>query len=173
MLPAATPTTISISATEMPTRMEIRLATNASPIQIAAMNQMLSSAAVPKRKVPPQCRAKKAEAPHRVKAPNPPPRKIQLQLIKCPPRRRCSTGVISPEALRRFSRHAAGWQTPLPQPLSHKGADMGSPLFDGGQPVSFLVLRRFLWVCQHWRFGSAGDPNHRRWFIVPWNTPIP
>ncbi len=42
MLPAATPTTISISATEMPTRMEIKLAMNASPIQIAAINQIFS-----------------------------------------------------------------------------------------------------------------------------------
>src|ERR1019366_9763928 len=42
MLPAATPTTISISATEMPTRIEIRLARNASPIQMAATNQIFS-----------------------------------------------------------------------------------------------------------------------------------
>src|ERR1700690_2511629 len=42
MLPTTTPTTISMSATEMPTRMEIKLAMNASPIQMAAINQMLS-----------------------------------------------------------------------------------------------------------------------------------
>src|SRR6266540_2050951 len=43
MLPTMTPTRISINATEMPTRMEIRLASKAKPIQIAAMNQMFSS----------------------------------------------------------------------------------------------------------------------------------
>src|SRR6266404_8342476 len=42
-LPTTTPTTISISATEIPVRIEIKLASSASPIQTAAMNQMLSS----------------------------------------------------------------------------------------------------------------------------------
>ena len=43
MFPTTTPTRISMSATEMPRRMEMRLARSASPIQIAARNQMLSS----------------------------------------------------------------------------------------------------------------------------------
>ena len=42
MFPTMTPTTISINATEMPRRMEIKLAINASPIQIAAIYQMFS-----------------------------------------------------------------------------------------------------------------------------------
>src|SRR5213593_3558335 len=42
-LPTTTPTTISISATEIPVRIEIKLASSASPIQTAAINQMLSS----------------------------------------------------------------------------------------------------------------------------------
>src|ERR1022692_1459946 len=42
MFPTMTPTTISISATEMPTRIEIRLAMKASPIQIAAIYQIFS-----------------------------------------------------------------------------------------------------------------------------------
>src|SRR3989442_4709029 len=43
MFPTITPTRISISATEIPSRMEIKLATSAKPIQIAAMNQMFST----------------------------------------------------------------------------------------------------------------------------------
>src|SRR5207247_8404386 len=43
MLPAATPTRISINATETPVQIEIKLPTSASPIQIAAINQMLFS----------------------------------------------------------------------------------------------------------------------------------
>ena len=42
MLPTMTPTMISISATEMPRRIETRLATRANPIQNAAINQMFS-----------------------------------------------------------------------------------------------------------------------------------
>src|SRR5437867_8147010 len=42
-LPAITPTKISIKATEMPVRIEIRLATRARPIQTAAINQMFSN----------------------------------------------------------------------------------------------------------------------------------
>src|ERR1039458_7551511 len=42
MFPTITPTTISMSATEMPSRIEIKLASSASPIQNAAMNQMFS-----------------------------------------------------------------------------------------------------------------------------------
>ena len=43
MLPATTPTRISINATEIPVQIEIKLPTSASPIQIAAINQMLFS----------------------------------------------------------------------------------------------------------------------------------
>src|SRR5262252_11239239 len=42
-LPATTPTKISTSATEIPVRIEIKLADSASPIQAAAINQILSS----------------------------------------------------------------------------------------------------------------------------------
>src|ERR1035441_1364553 len=42
MFPTITPTKISMRATEIPSRMETKLATNASPIQNAAMNQMFS-----------------------------------------------------------------------------------------------------------------------------------
>src|SRR5437762_11530069 len=42
-LPTTTPTRISTSATDIPVRIEIKLASNASPIQTAAMNQMFSS----------------------------------------------------------------------------------------------------------------------------------
>jgi hypothetical protein len=42
-LPAITPTSISMSATEIPVRIEIRLPTRARPIQTAAINQMFSS----------------------------------------------------------------------------------------------------------------------------------
>ncbi len=38
-----TPTKISMRATEMPRRIEMRLASSASPIQNAATNQMLST----------------------------------------------------------------------------------------------------------------------------------
>src|ERR1035438_5147663 len=47
MFPTITPSRISISATEMPSRMEIRLASNARPIQNAAMNQMFSIIGAP------------------------------------------------------------------------------------------------------------------------------
>jgi hypothetical protein len=43
MLPATTPTRISINATETPVQIDIKLPTSASPIQIAAINQMLFS----------------------------------------------------------------------------------------------------------------------------------
>src|ERR1017187_9866148 len=42
MFPTITTTRISMSATEIPNRMEIKLASNASPIQNAAMNQIFS-----------------------------------------------------------------------------------------------------------------------------------
>jgi hypothetical protein len=42
LLPRITPTRISIRATETPRQIETRLATNARPIQNAAMNQSLS-----------------------------------------------------------------------------------------------------------------------------------
>src|ERR1022692_3121514 len=48
MFPTMMPTTISISATEMPTRIEIRLAMKASPIQIAAIYQIFSVFSVTK-----------------------------------------------------------------------------------------------------------------------------
>jgi hypothetical protein len=40
---ATTPTRISINATETPVQIDIKLPTSASPIQIAAINQMLFS----------------------------------------------------------------------------------------------------------------------------------
>src|SRR5436190_11089300 len=42
-LPATTPTRISISATEIPVPIEIKLAISAKPIQTAAINQIFSS----------------------------------------------------------------------------------------------------------------------------------
>src|SRR5205814_9389041 len=46
-LPTITPTKISMSATEIPVRIEIRLAIKAKPIQIQAMNQTLLSIMTP------------------------------------------------------------------------------------------------------------------------------
>ena len=73
--PARTPTRISISATDIPAQIEIRLAASARPIQIAATNQMF-------------CRTTLV---------SPEPAKILVSIIKLLLRIGAPTGVISSE----------------------------------------------------------------------------